>query len=162
MQRLMYHDASGNLCIVIPAPGTGLSLAEIAQKDIPTGRTFVAVDEANVPTDRTYRNAWKGDMLAGTIAVDMVKARAIHRDAIRAARVAALAALDTAVMRANEIPDSAEVQRLVARKQALRDFPADPRIDAATTVDALRVIWHADLGPNPMERRDPAANDPTF
>jgi hypothetical protein len=31
----------------------------VAQKDVPTGKPFQIVDVADIPTDRTFRNAWE-------------------------------------------------------------------------------------------------------
>lgn len=75
------------------------------------------------------------------ISVDMAKARSIWRDRIREARAARLAELDVAFVRAVEAGDAARQAEIAATKQALRDAPADPRIDAATTPEALRQVW---------------------
>lgn len=75
------------------------------------------------------------------ITIDMVKARAIWRERIRAARD--FASLDVQFQRALE--RGADTAAIVAAKQALRDAPADPRIDAATTLDALKAVWPACL-----------------
>ena len=32
---------------------------EIAAKDVPEGKPFKIIDTADVPTDRTFRNAWE-------------------------------------------------------------------------------------------------------
>jgi len=37
----------------------GVSIEEIAAKDVPNGKTFKIVDVADVPVDRTFRNAWE-------------------------------------------------------------------------------------------------------
>lgn len=79
------------------------------------------------------------------ITIDMHRARDIHRDRIRAARATALAALDVAYQRADEQGDAAAKAAIAAQKQALRDAPADPRIDAASTVEALGAVWPAGL-----------------
>ena len=31
----------------------------VAKKDVPTGKPFKIVDVADIPTDRTFRNAWE-------------------------------------------------------------------------------------------------------
>lgn len=91
------------------------------------------------PSDRSYRNGWT---LEGSKVVhDMTKCRDIHRDKLRAARAPLLAALDIEYQRADETRDNARKQQIVAEKEALRDVTADPRIDAAKTVDELKAVW---------------------
>ena len=34
----------------------------IAAKDVPAGKPYKIVDVADIPTDRTFRNAWEADM----------------------------------------------------------------------------------------------------
>lgn len=74
-----------------------------------------------------------------TISVDMNKARAIHRDRMRAARTPKLAALDVAFQRALETGSDTSI--IVAQKQALRDVTSDPAIEAAQTPEELKAIW---------------------
>jgi hypothetical protein len=97
------------------------------------------IDEADIPADRTFRNAWASDGL--TIVHDMGKARGIHREVMRRARAAQLAALDIAYSRADETGDEAGKAAIAAQKQALRNVTADPRIDAAQTPAELKAVW---------------------
>ena len=91
-----------------------------------------------VPAERTFRDAWKADVNAEVISVDMVAARAIWRDKIRQARIEPLAALDTAFMRALETGIS--TTQITADKQSLRDAPALASIEAAATPTELTEI----------------------
>ncbi|MBU8544004.1 MULTISPECIES: hypothetical protein [Roseomonadaceae] len=77
------------------------------------------------------------------IVIDPDRARAVHRDRLRAARAPLLAALDAAFLRALEAGESAA--DIVARKQALRDAPAAPEIDAAAPDDLPGTIGDAEL-----------------
>ena len=95
------------------------------------------VTDAELP-DRDYRNAWIDT--GNGIGHDMGKARAIHRDKLRAERAPLLAELDVAYQRADERGDAQEKRRVATEKQRLRDITDDPRIDAAETVDALRAL----------------------
>lgn len=58
-QRIIYPTDDGGVAIIIPAPECGLTIEEIAAKDVPVGKTFKIVDVADIPTDRTFRNAWE-------------------------------------------------------------------------------------------------------
>ncbi len=89
--------------------------------------------------DTTFRDAWILD--GDRIVHDMDKARAIHRDRMRAARAPLLAALDVAYQRADEQSDAAAKPSVAARKQALRDVTTDPAIAEAASPEALKAVW---------------------
>ena len=80
--------------------------------------------------------------------IDMAKAREIHKTKIREARSPKLAELDVEFQRALET--GASTTDIVAKKQALRDAPADSEIAAASDADALKAQWKTDiLGASP-------------
>ena len=74
---------------------------------------------------------------------DMAKAREIHKTNIRNARTPLLAALDVEFQKAQET--SASTTDIVAKKQALRDAPADSGIAAASDEAALKAQWKTDI-----------------
>jgi hypothetical protein len=74
------------------------------------------------------------------ITVDMAKARSIWRNRLRAEREPILKRLDVEYQRADESGDATLKADIAQRKQALRDAPQDPRIDAAATPDELRQV----------------------
>lgn len=57
--RIIYPNAEGGVSIVIPAPDCGLSIEEIAARSVPEGKPYKIVDVADIPSDRTFRNAWE-------------------------------------------------------------------------------------------------------
>ena len=57
-QRIIYPTDEGGVAIIIPAD-CGLTIEEIAAKDVPQGKPYKIVDVADIPTDRTFRNAWE-------------------------------------------------------------------------------------------------------
>ncbi len=59
MKRIIYPNDDGGVSIVIPAAECGLTIEEIAAKDVPAGKDYKIVDVADIPTDRTFRNAWE-------------------------------------------------------------------------------------------------------
>ena len=80
--------------------------------------------------------------------IDMAKAREIHKTKIREARAPKLAELDIEFQKALET--GASTTDIVAKKQALRDAPADSDITAASDADALKAQWKTDiLGTSP-------------
>ena len=58
-QRIIYTKPDGSIAIVIPTAECGLSIEEIAAKDVPQGLQYFIVDASEIPTDRTFRNAWE-------------------------------------------------------------------------------------------------------
>ena len=56
-QRIIYPTDEG-VAIIVPAPECGLTIEEIAAKDVPAGKPFQIVDVSEVPSDRTFRGAW--------------------------------------------------------------------------------------------------------
>ena len=82
------------------------------------------------------------------IKTDIAKARELHKNRIREARVDKLAALDVEFQRALET--SADTTSIVSKKKALRDAPANSAIDAAKTEAELIAAWDtAILGTSP-------------
>jgi hypothetical protein len=80
--------------------------------------------------------------------IDMAKAREIHKTNIRRAREPKLAELDIEFQKAQET--SADTSAIVAKKQALRDAPADSAIASASDADALKSQWNTTiLGTSP-------------
>jgi hypothetical protein len=58
-KRIIYPTDDGGVAIIIPAAECGLTIEQIAAKDVPAGKPFKIVDVADIPTDRTFRNAWE-------------------------------------------------------------------------------------------------------
>jgi hypothetical protein len=58
-QRIIYPNDDGGVSIIIPTIECGMSIEEIAAKDVPAGKPFKIVDVADIPTDRTFRDAWE-------------------------------------------------------------------------------------------------------
>ena len=82
--------------------------------------------------------------------VDMAKAREIHKTNIRAARAEKFKELDIEFQRAIETNDTSTQASVAAKKQALRDAPADSAISSASDTDALKAQWNTSiLGDSP-------------
>ena len=57
-KRFIYENDDGGISIVCPADNTDLSLDQIKAKSCPTGKTIYTVNKSEIPTDRSFRNAW--------------------------------------------------------------------------------------------------------
>ena len=58
-KRIIYPNDEGGVSILVPAPECDLTIEEIAAKDVPAGKPYKIVDVSDIPTDRTFRNAWE-------------------------------------------------------------------------------------------------------
>tara|TARA_R100000773_G_C4207088_1_gene107670 strand:- start:63 stop:530 length:468 start_codon:yes stop_codon:yes gene_type:complete len=153
MSRIIYTNSDGTVAILQPIlteinPKTGnvFTIEEIAAKDVPSGTSYEIVDDSQIPTDRSFRDAWKQNNK--TIETDMAKAKEIHKTNIRNARIPKLAELDIEFQQALE--KSVSTTDIVSKKQALRDAPADSAIEAATDEAELKAQWNTSiLGDSP-------------
>lgn len=62
-QRIIYQTDEGGVAIIIPAPEClqKYTIEEIAVKDVPAGKPYKIVNMDDIPSDRTFRNAWEVD-----------------------------------------------------------------------------------------------------
>lgn len=61
--KIIYKNLNGGVSIVTPTEEvlSFMTIDEIAKKDVPTGLPYKIVDDSEIPTDRTFRNAWTVD-----------------------------------------------------------------------------------------------------
>lgn len=141
MSKIIYTNSDGTVSIIIPAGDVNDAI-----KDVPSGLSYEIVEDSAIPTDRSFRNAWKQN--GKTIETDMTKAKEIHKTNIRAARETKLAELDIEFQRALET--SADTSTIVAKKQTLRDAPSASGISTAASETDLKAQWDAtNLGTSP-------------
>lgn len=58
-KRIIYPTDNGGVAVVIPNPDCGLTIEEIAMKDVPAGKPYRIINASELPTDRTFRDAWE-------------------------------------------------------------------------------------------------------
>jgi len=62
-QRIIYPTDEGGVAIIIPTQEwleqEGNTIEKLAAKDVPAGKPYKIVDASDIPTDRTFRNAWE-------------------------------------------------------------------------------------------------------
>lgn len=56
--RIIYPNDTDGVSVVVPAPG--IEQDEVL-KAVPTGKPYLIVDAADIPEDRTFREAWQAD-----------------------------------------------------------------------------------------------------
>ena len=57
-KRIVYIQDNVTVDIISPSDNCGLTLEEIQAKDVPPGKVSYIIDKSEVPTDRSFRNAW--------------------------------------------------------------------------------------------------------
>ena len=60
-QRIIFQNEDGEVSVIIPAPECGLTIEEIARKDVPAGVSYKIIESSDLPEDRTFRGAWEAD-----------------------------------------------------------------------------------------------------
>ena len=56
-KRIIYPTLNGGVAVVISSGE--LSIEEVAAKDVPAGVPYQIVDVSEIPSDRTFRDAWE-------------------------------------------------------------------------------------------------------
>ena len=129
--RIIFQNESGGVSVIVPTGSV-----ELALKDVPAGVSYEIVTTDDIPSDRTFRNAWIADGAA--VAVDLGKAKDIGHDIRRTMRSEEFQPFDEII--AKQIPglDAAEAE---AARQQIRDKYAEIQdaINAASDPDSIKL-----------------------
>lgn len=60
-KRIIYPQDNGIVAIITPTPEylADHTIEELAAKDVPAGKPYKIIDASDIPTDRTFRDAWE-------------------------------------------------------------------------------------------------------
>ena len=136
--KIIYKNESGGVSILHPTDEalSFMAIDEIAKKDVPTGVKYKIVEDSEVPTDRTFRDAWEVDIMGRwrMINVNLDKAKDIAHTFRRNQRAELFKPLDVVAA----IPHLAE--QTEAKRSEIRDRFAryQDDIDKASCVDSLK------------------------
>lgn len=62
MQLVIFpNNETGGVCIMSPNLASGLSIEQIAIKDVPAGLPYLIVDRTELPEDVEFVDAWEAD-----------------------------------------------------------------------------------------------------
>jgi len=125
--RIVYKTETGIAIINL------VGSIESCMKDIPTGEEYKIVDESEIPTDRTFRNAWNFDLKE-----DIPKSKEIWKEKIRQDRKPMLESLDVDYQRADEDKDEVKKADIIKEKNRLRDIT--DLIDKCKTTKQIKSI----------------------
>jgi hypothetical protein len=61
MKRIIYKNPDNSVSIIVPSYEAlqFMTIEQIALKDVPANTPYKIVDVSEIPTDRTFRNAWE-------------------------------------------------------------------------------------------------------
>jgi len=61
MKRIIYKTTNGGVAILVPTQEylETHTIEELALKDVPKNTPYKIVDVSEIPSDRTFRNAWE-------------------------------------------------------------------------------------------------------
>lgn len=136
-QRIIYTQPNGVVAVIVPAAECGLTIAEIAAKEVPAGVTAEIVDVSAIPSDRTFRNAWVKN--GKVVEHDLVKAKAIAHEKRRARREVLFAPHDAVIMKQIPGKDAAAAEQARADIR-LADSLVQETIENATSVEKLKEV----------------------
>lgn len=131
--KIIYTRPDGGVSVVCPAHN--VTVEELMARSIPADATNVQViEDAEIPADRTFRDAWKQN--GSKVEHDVGKAKEIAHAKRRRDRADAFKPLDIEAT----IPGKAA--QAEAKRQAIRDKDAvkQAAIDAAATVEELKIL----------------------
>ena len=130
-QVIIFTNDTGGVSVCVP---TGeLPIEQVLTKDCPEGAMIVEND--SLPNEHNdFFNAW--ELNGTTVTVNLIKAKAITKDRLRAERTPLLQAQDVAFQRALE--SGSDTTAIVAEKQRLRDITQ--LADQATTLEQLKEL----------------------
>ena len=60
-KRIIYKKDDSVVSIIVPVTESGLTVEQIAKKDVPTGLKYKIVEDSVISSDRSFRNAWEVD-----------------------------------------------------------------------------------------------------
>jgi hypothetical protein len=61
MKRIIFKNPDNSVSIIVPSPEAlqSMTIEQIAFKDVPANTPYKIVDVSEIPSDRTFRNAWE-------------------------------------------------------------------------------------------------------
>ena len=61
MKRIIYPTDEGGVAVIVPSAEylADHSIEELAAKDVPDGKPYQIVEDSDIPSDRTFRDAWE-------------------------------------------------------------------------------------------------------
>lgn len=135
--KLITYLQNNGVGVIIPSDPS-LTIEEIAERDVPQGLPFLITEQLNVHDIYDgYLSAYDYNEATGA-EVNIDKAKAIHLNKFREARLPKLQALDVQFMKAVEQTDTEKQAEIALKKQALRDVTLT---ELPNTLAEIKEVW---------------------
>ena len=59
--KILYPQTNGEIAILMPVENCGLTIKEIAMKDVPAGVPYLICQDSDLPSDWSTSSAWEVD-----------------------------------------------------------------------------------------------------
>ena len=153
-KRIIYTRPDGGVSVVVPTrehiarfDTEDDAISEIMARSVPPDATFIStVEDAELPSDRTFRNAWRQS--GSIVSVNIPLARAIHAERMGAAQSAEIARLKVEErkerLKGNTTKAAAHAATITAL-EALDLSVLATQIANAPNPTALSAIWPANV-----------------
>lgn len=146
MRKIIHTKPDGGIVIVHPVRNTigdeALSDAQIEKRAWDRLLAYASnlryIAPSAIPVDRTFRDAWRES--GGQITVDMNAAKMLARNMLRRERAVRFKALDGQWMRGIGRGDLADAAAAEAKRETLRNWPQDSRINACANENELKML----------------------
>lgn len=143
------QPGNGHIAICTPVLNSGLTVEQIAQKDVPQDSPYKICSSTDLPQEGTFFDAWvyNENVPVVPITIDVERAHEIWKDEWRRVRNPILSRLDVEWMRAMEQGNTSLAQELANKKQVLRDVTSTflPQRDSGQSIDmfsiGLKSVW---------------------
>lgn len=133
-KSIIYTNENGGVSIINP-PWINHTIEEIAAKDVPDGVDFEIVDTSTIPTERTFRNAWRKN--GNAVQTDIPAAVEIAHTMRRAMRDEEMKPLDIQVTIPSEANAAEATRQLVRTKYATMQTNIDDSSTEAALIAAM-------------------------
>jgi len=127
---IIYKQTNGQAGVITP-----FGDVNDAVKDVPEGAEYKIVDSLEI--EKKYFDAYDYDSETG-VKINIEKAKAVHLNRFRTARLPKLQKQDIEYMKALEAGEIAKSSEIAAAKQALRDVTLTPLPD---DFEGIKATW---------------------
>ncbi len=136
---IIFKNEDNSVGIIHPAKGVTVDRLIMG---VPHGLSYEVVDVSDIPTDRSFRDAWAHDTTASPEKIDLhvEKAKEVSLERIRIERKPLLESLDLEFIKALET--GADTTEITTKKQDLRD--ATDGVKAFTRIGTTMQISSGD------------------
>lgn len=149
MKRIVVDKGDSTVLILAPAQEwldqPGNNMEKLRKKDVPKGLSSRITDTENIPSDRTFREAWHDDKPGKQIDIDMPRAKEIQIARIKEKRQEKFIEMGFPVQLDPDLEEAIIPEVTRGKLKALRDLPETFDLSSAKTPEQLKALWPEEL-----------------